>query len=228
MKLLLALAAIALWGSVAPAQIYKADYEAPTNRYPHGALGDDTEYGALRLYTETDAEIVFTLPEHLVFEDDAPRIADVTGDSNPEVIVVESEAARGARLAVYGEQGRIAATDFIGTRFRWLAPVGFGDLDGDGRIELAYVDRPHLAKTLRLVRVKGSKLVEIASWRGVSNHRFGEDFISGGLRHCSGVKELIVADSTWRQIVAVRFDGASLAARVVGPITMGFEAAMAC
>ena len=58
------------------------------------------------------------------------------------MIVVESHAAR-ARLAVWGAGGRLAAIPFIGTRFRWLAPLGAADLDGDGRVEIAYAETPH-------------------------------------------------------------------------------------
>ena len=36
--------------------------------------------------------------------------------------------------------------------FTLLAPLGAADLDGDGKIELAYIDRPHLAKILRIWR----------------------------------------------------------------------------
>jgi hypothetical protein len=47
----------------------------------------------------------------------------------------------------------LASTPWIGQRFRWLAPVAAADLDGDGAMELAYVDRPHLARTLRVWRI---------------------------------------------------------------------------
>jgi hypothetical protein len=46
----------------------------------------------------------------------------------------------------------LAATPHIGSANRWLAPIGAADLDGDGRVEIAYVDRPHLARTLRIWR----------------------------------------------------------------------------
>ena len=43
-----------------------------------------------------------------------------------EVIVVESDMSRGARLAIYDTVGLVSSTDFIGTPNRWLAPVGSG------------------------------------------------------------------------------------------------------
>jgi hypothetical protein len=90
----------------------------------------------------------------MVFEDAEPVLADLTGDGVPEVLVVESQADEGARLAVWGQAGarieRLAATPYIGTRHRWLAQRGTGDLDGDGVPEIAVIDRPHLARVLRL------------------------------------------------------------------------------
>jgi hypothetical protein len=42
------------------------------------------------------------LPETEVFEDLAPRLADLDGDGKAEIIVVQSHRDLGARLAVYG------------------------------------------------------------------------------------------------------------------------------
>nr|WP_217355024.1 VCBS repeat-containing protein [Ruegeria arenilitoris] len=193
--------------ALAAETIATARYTDPTTRYPHGVLGDQIEWGSIELTLSDGKHRSFTLPDHLVFEDLAPRVIDVTGDGLPEVIAVESDARRGARLAIYGPQGRMAATPHIGSRFRWLAPVGAADLDGDGNIEIAYVDRPHLAKTLRIWRISDGRLTEIAALPGITNHRIGEDFISGGLRTCNGQPELIVASGDWRRIIAVRYDG---------------------
>ncbi|WP_437342889.1 FG-GAP repeat domain-containing protein [Ruegeria arenilitoris] len=205
-----ALMGVCLWlasPALAAETIVTARYTDPTTRYPHGVLGDQIEWGSIELTLSDGKRRSFTLPDHLVFEDLAPRVIDVTGDGLPEVIAVESDARRGARLAIYGPQGRMAATPHIGTRFRWLAPVGAADLDGDGNIEIAYVDRPHLAKTLRIWRFSDGRLTKIAALPGLTNHRIGEDFISGGLRTCNGQPELIVASGDWRRIIAVRYDG---------------------
>lgn len=208
-----------------------AAYAEPTGRYPHGVLGDTIEHGALVLtYLPQRTKITIRLPEDRVFEDVAPRMIDVDGDGRKEAVVVESQKDKGARLAVYYGGGLMAATDWIGQRFRWLAPIGAADLDGDGLVEIAYVDRPHLAKTLRVVRYQDGKLVELAALEGVSNHRIGERDIGGGIRTCDGTVEMIVARYDWRRLMAVRFDGKTLSAREIG-IHKGrasFAEALAC
>lgn len=207
-----------------------AAYDEPTRRYPHGVLGDDTEYGALIIRT-AGQEITVRLPQDRVFEDLAPRLADLNGDKVPEIVTIESQAQSGAQLAIYDLNGqKIAATPHIGTRNRWLAPAGIGDLDGDGFVEIAYVDRPHLAKTLRVWRFKGGALNEIAALPGLTNHRIGEDFISGGLRECDEGSELVLASGDWRRIISVRFDAGRWHKQDLGPFTgrQSLEAARTC
>ncbi len=206
------LAAAALLALVAPATaetITAARYEDPTTRYAHGVLGDAVEHGTLALRTDAGRTVRIVLPEVRVFEDTEPRLADLDGDGAPEVVVAESDNRLGARLAVYGTEGLVAAGPFIGTAFRWLAIAGAADLDGDGAVEIAYVDRPHLAKTLRVFRYRDGTLTEIAALPGVTNHRIGERDIAGGIRDCGAGPEIIVADAAWRRVLAVRLaDGA--------------------
>ncbi|NDR59372.1 VCBS repeat-containing protein [Pseudoruegeria sp. M32A2M] len=174
------------------------------------------------------------LPEEMVFEDVAPRLADLDGDGAPEVVVVESHRDNGARLAVWGLADntpvRLTATPFIGTRFRWLAPVGVADLNGDGTVELAYVDRPHLAKILRVWRYSDGKLTEVTSAAGFTNHKIGERDIAGGIRHCSAGPEMLLASADWQRLLAVRLDGKTLLTRDIGRHEgrASFSAAMEC
>ncbi|MEX5726981.1 hypothetical protein Ga0609869_000334 [Rhodovulum iodosum] len=223
----LTLAALSAPGA---AEITAAQFAEPTTRYAHGVLGDAVEYGALRLETRDGRSLLIRLPESRVFEDLAPRLADLDGDASPEVVVVESDAARGARLSVYGEAGLIDATPFIGQPFRWLAPAGIADLDGDGATEIAYVDRPHLARVLRIWRYAGGRLTEIARADGLTNHRIGDDFISGGLRDCGDGPEILLATPDWSEIVAARLERGRIETRALGrPASeRGFAAARAC
>lgn len=191
--------------ALAAQTIIRADYAEPTTRYAHGVLGDAIEYGALRLSMSSGPTLLIRLPETRVFEDIAPRLQDLDGDGSPEVIVIESDQDLGGSLAVYGSKGKITSTPFIGRTNRWLAPIGAADFDGDGVVELAYIDRPHLAKTLRVWRYSGQKLTHVADQTGLTNHRIGEDFITGGVHNCSGRDTMIVVDSGWQRIVEVGF-----------------------
>ncbi|MCV3270387.1 FG-GAP repeat domain-containing protein [Roseobacter sinensis] len=227
-----ALLAACLWHgeAVAAGEITAAAYDGPTERYAHAVLGDAIEYTTLAVSLADGGERRFGLPDDLVFEDTAPRVADLDGDGEAEVIVVESSQSDGARLAIYGPDGRITATPFIGTRFRWLAPVGAADLDGDGRMELAYIDRPHLAKTLRLWRYEARQLTPLADLPGLTNHRIGETDIAGGIRTCGGAPEMILARADWAELVAVRFDASGFSTRRLGDDTSrpAFARALAC
>ncbi|WP_264479407.1 FG-GAP repeat domain-containing protein [Roseobacter weihaiensis] len=229
-----ALLALCLWHGTAAAEaegpIIAADYAGSTDRYPHAVLGDAFEYGALVLTFSNGERRRFVLPESSVFEDTAPRLADLEGDGHPEVIVVESDRTRGARLAIYGAQGILAATSDIGTRFRWLAPLGAADLDGDGRVEIAYIDRPHLDKTLRVWRFSGGTLEPLADLPGVTNHRIGERDIAGGMRACGARPEMIVASADWSALLAVTFGSEGFSTRRIGNDTSraAFARAMRC
>ena len=159
----------------------------------------------------------FTLPETLVYEDTAPRLADLTGDGLPEVLVVESSLTKGSRLAVYSARGRMAATAHIGDRNRWLAPVGAADLDGDGRVELAYVETPHLGKVLKVVHLSGDTLTPVAELAGLTNHRPGSSVIESAILSCGSSAVLLVADAGWGQVMAVRLEQGALVATPFRP-----------
>lgn len=214
-------------------------YDGPTTRYAHGVLGDAIEGTRLHLYTDgalsSCGDQSVELPAELVFEDTAPRLVDLDQDGQPEIIVVQSHQQLGAQLAVYraGEDGRtlrlMAATPFIGRSNRWLAPIGAADLDGDGAFEIAYIDRPHLARTLRVWRFEGGILNEVAALDGLTNHRIGEPFITGGVRDCGAGPEMITANSAWSHVMATTLTDDSLTSRAIA--TFSFDAvarALAC
>lgn len=230
LRLVACLAAFAL--PVQAEGIVSAEYDDPTTRYDHGILGDAIEFGSLVLETDAGRRLRLTLPDNRVFEDTGPRVVDIDGDGQAEVIAVETDVELGARLSVYGPEGLIASNEFIGRSNRWLAPVGSGaaDLDGDGEIEFIFVDRPHLVKRIVMLRRRGDKLVPFGSFNGVTNHRIGETDIAGGIRDCGNGPEMVVATADWSKVVAVSFDGnqfgMSFLADHRGRET--FEAAMAC
>lgn len=211
--------------------IVSARLVEPTGRYGHYPMGPTvSDHGAIELTLQGGGLRLIRLPEARVFEDNAVRLADMTGDGALEVVVVESDQNQGARLSVYGPDGLIAASPFIGQRNRWFAVAGIGDLDGDGQVEIAVVDRPHLRKTLVIWRRNGDRLIAIAELAGVSNHQFGDPDIRGGLRDCGAGPELIVARADWSALLAVRLTDETLTARDLGAGAerARFAQAMAC
>lgn len=207
---------LALISGGAAADTFKAIYGDPTTRYAHGVLGDAIEWGSLTIRDQGKVRHV-RLPDDRVFEDIAPRLWDVTGDGIAEIVVVETQQDLGAQLAVYDRSGhKLAATPHIGRSNRWLAPIAAADLDGDGRIEIAYIDRPHLAKLLRIWRFDAGALSLIAERSGFTNHRIGDDYITGGLRDCGAGPELIVVSADWKDIMRVTLSAGALSQAVSG------------
>lgn len=216
--------------SPAVGDIVQANYTQPTDRYAHGILGDAIEFGGLVLTLSDGRKRTITLPQSRVFEDVAPRLADVDADGKHEVVVVETHRDQGAQLAIYDETGKIASTPHIGRSNRWLAPVAAADLDGDGFIELAYIDRPHLAKILRVWRFKDNALIHVADLPGLTNHRIGERDIGGGLRDCGQGPEMITASADWRHVQATVLKNGTLSTRALFPHTgrASLNAALTC
>jgi hypothetical protein len=145
----------------------------PTRRYAHGALGDAIE--AEGFMAEVSGRILsYTLPDTAVFEDRRVRLWDIDGDGTPEAVVIKAYLDKGAALALY-RIGRdtiepLAESPAIGIPNRWLNPVGAADFLGDGSTTVAAVITPHLAGSLRLYRLVGDALTEVARVDGFTNH----------------------------------------------------------
>ncbi|MGB8814548.1 MAG: VCBS repeat-containing protein [Paracoccaceae bacterium] len=213
--------------------VLKATLVQPTTRYDHGVLGDAIEWGGLQItglpckacgaVTKT-----FTLPKTAVFEDVSARVVDLDGDGRTEVLVVETDLALGASLAVYNTTGKVTATPYIGAPHRWLAPAGVGDFDDDGHPEIAYIDRPHLTRDLVFLRYADGTLTALARLPNLTNHRIGDSQISGGVRNCGQGDELVLANPAWTAVMAARLDGA--APRMIAALNTAADltAALAC
>lgn len=197
---------------------WAATLDRPVDRYGHGIMGDVPEWERLCLSNSVEQACV-TLSKDSIFEELNPRLHDIDNDGDPEAIVVESKLGLGAALVVYDlENGQLrrTVTPNIGTQNRWLAPIGVADFNGDGDMDVAYVDRPHLAKTLRVWTYRDGILTEIASLKGVTNHSIGEPFITSSIRTCNGRPEMILNDSRRKNIVAVFFEDGKLSTKSLG------------
>lgn len=212
------------WAPRGASFVMHAGYDDLTDEYGHGVLGPLRDAKTLTIHLSIPGDDRITcpkgvrLPRGQVFEDIAPRLVDLDGDGMPEVITVRSSVTGGAALVVYNRFGReMAATPEIGQRNRWLAPVGAADLDGDGNVEIAYIDRPHLAKVLRVWRYAEGRLREVASTEGLSNHRIGWDFIPGGIRDCGDRPEIVLSDGGFTRLISVTLSAGRLTPRDLGP-----------
>jgi len=179
----------------------------PTERYSHGALGDEYEAGSIILLgTDPGLTLInrieISSPE--VVEGLAPIWVDMDGDGTREILVTVSNADQGARLVLYSEKGDILAQGpAAGQGFRWrhqLAAVPQG-----GGPEMAVYDilRPHLDGLFEAYRWRGEFLTVMAYIPGYSSHNLGsrnlDQTLSGDLD----------GDGLWEVVVPSQ-DGTSL------------------
>jgi FG-GAP-like repeat len=161
-------------GSGVIAEAWLAD---ATTRYRHFVLGSRYEPATLVVRLRDGTLTRLTLPEDSVFEDRQPRLADLDGDGVEEIVLVRAYLDRGAALAVIAlRQGKLniaAETPPTGAPNTWLNPAGIADFDGDGRLDIAYVQMPHVLGLLRVWTLRAGKLVEIAQLPDTSNHAIG-------------------------------------------------------
>lgn len=152
-----------------------------SDRYPHGALGDDFEPTAI-LKTDSSVEDkpFIQLPESKVFETNRLILADINSDGEDEILVTVSDQQLGAANYVYDSHTGelLAQTDYIGERFRWRMLVGVID-DEKGQSYLVDVVTPHLTGTLTLYQMQENQLVAIDQKEGYFSHEYGSASLDG-------------------------------------------------
>jgi len=148
-----------------------------TTRYRHFVLGSPYEAASLMVRLRDGKLLRLTLPDDSVFEDRQPRLADLDGDGIDEIVLVRSYLNRGAALAVIAVRDAalsiVAETPPTGSPNTWLNPAGIADFDGDGIVDIAYVQMPHVLGLLRIWTLRSGRLIEIASMPDTSNHVIG-------------------------------------------------------
>lgn len=193
----------------------------PTRRYTHGALGDKIEGGALAVTLPGGKKTELVLDKNSVFEDRMGRLVDLDGDGRNEIVTVLSTLDGGAALAIYGlKKDRIvelARTRAIGQANRWLNPAVAADFDGDGNVEIAYVETPHTGGILKIVRLQKDQgkswLKPIASLSGFSNHKLGSHQLQEAVTFDwdgDGAPDIILPGAKRQTIKVVSFKNGSL------------------
>ncbi|GAB5508941.1 MAG: hypothetical protein Rhims3KO_03420 [Hyphomicrobiales bacterium] len=192
--------------------VRSAWYVAPTTRYAHGILGDAIEAGGLRVELASGAQTTLSLPDDQVFEDRTPRLADLDSDGRTEIITIRSSTRLGGSVAVYGVRGEalveLGATPYIGRSNRWLNIAGIADFTGQGGLQVAFVETPHIGGTLKLAAFHGNAMQVVAQIGGFSNHgiRSREQRLSAVADVDSdGLMDIILPNARRDQILAVTF-----------------------
>lgn len=217
--------------------IQSAWYDDATTRYAHGVLGDAIEAASLHAETNEGQLLSITLETTHVFEDIQPRLADLDGDGNDEIITIRSHNQKGGQIAVYGVTkttpntlSLVASTPYIGQAYRWLAPIGIADFNNDGEMDIAYIDRPHLAQTLRVWSYRDGHLQQVAQTQGLTNHKIGHDYITGGVRYCGEDIAMVTVNSNWTRLIKTTFINGKLISQDIGPYsgTTSADTALSC
>jgi len=205
-----------------------AYFATPTERYAHNIMGSLPAHIDLVVSTAqcktcatNTSSLTARLPENLVFEDFAPRLIDLDNDGQQEILVVESDQQQGSRLAMWeikqGQLVRGASSAFIGQRFRWLAPIGVADFYRNGKPLIAYVEKPHLDKVLRLVRREGNQLVQVEQVSGITNHLIGQETVQSRIEYCPNGPMIVALSSDAQRILTVQWAAKGHIVRDAGP-----------
>lgn len=157
-----------------------AVYIEPTERYPHGVLGNSLEAASLLIFTLADGSLLETtriqLQENEVFEGLSPLWADVDADGSDELVTTVSNAYEGSRLVIYRTDGTpLAESSSIGQGYRWRHQLAFGAFGPNGEKEIVEVQTPHIGGVVQFWRYEPehSHLILAASTGGYTSHMIG-------------------------------------------------------
>lgn len=146
---------------------------SPTDRYPHGVLGDPLEAASVTLVHlgRRVADRVVTVGPDEVIEGTGAVWTDIDGDGVDEILVTVSTPTLGARLVAYDVSGRtVASSDPVGRGSRWRHQIGAAPVGPAGEVEVIDVLTPHLGGVVEFFRRRGDRLELIASVGGYTSH----------------------------------------------------------
>jgi len=153
----------------------------PTDRYPHGALGDKLEASSVTVVAVAPNALTirfrYVVRAPAVLEDLVPIVAPIGEGRRPAVVVVKSAPRQGSSILVLGwrEGGLqvLAEGPAFGQDNRWVHAIGAADVSGDGIPELIVVNTPHLAGVLVAYNRRAASLIPSVKALGYSSHAAG-------------------------------------------------------
>lgn len=149
----------------------------PTDRYPHGVLGDVLEAAGFAV-VERDTAVRFLLPEPAVAEGLSPMWVDADGDGVEEILLTIADAEDGARLALFAADGTLLAEGApLGEGFRWRHQIAAAPIGPEGEYEIVSVATPHLGGVVEFHRLSGDVLGIVAEVPGLTSHVLGSRVI---------------------------------------------------
>ena len=183
----------------------------PTERYPHGVVGDRLEAEAVTIVTVRPTAGVISegsqprensaiartivLPTAGVIESVEAVVGEFAETEGREILLPVSTTAAGTRLVLLDHEGAlIAEGPPIGRRFRWRHPLGGGALGPNGERELVAVRTPHIGGVLEYYQLESGQLKIVHSRGGYSTHRIGSRNLRTAaiLRENDGGREAVV------------------------------------
>ncbi len=194
------------------AAIGKAWLSEPTDRYGHGILGDAIEATVINLQLGDGSTVRFKVDGNGVYEDRRVRLIDLTNDGQEELVLIRSDGDNGAGLVVYhlinNSIKELARAPSIGRPNRWLNPVGAADFNGDGNVEIAYIETPHIGGILRVYGLDKNTMTLKYSAHGFSNHQIGSRVLDMSAVldwNGDGVADLAIPDASRRSMRIISF-----------------------
>ncbi len=146
----------------------------PTDRYPHGVLGDSLEAASITLVETAPvvriaSQIIVSEPQ--VVEGIMPLWVDWNGDGRREIIVTLSDANQGAQINLFSENGQLLAQGpAIGQGSRWRHQIAIAPFGPNGELELAAVLTPHIGGVVEFYQWRDDELQIVAQLPGYTSH----------------------------------------------------------